>query len=259
MSLFKPQILWDVVILTNHLIADASRLAMAQLITRLAIFLVALCLNRILPPPLAILIVTVFTILVVKWQTVGHMSDHGAVLDSALYFVYLITTTMEEWIQKKKLARENHRLTQENGVLMRDKEQLAQDKEQLAHDKEQLQHNTLFDKLRLPTVKLTIAVLILAVAGCALVTWWSSPAVAHHEPVHQKAVDFCNHNISENEKWEHIYGKGVPRTYRQFLDQGGCGPTPYSDAEELRYQSMMRRDVLETWEARRAESGCDSD
>ena len=54
----------------------------------------------------------------------------------------------------------------------------------------------------------------------------------------------------------------MPRTYRDFLDKGiemGIEPAFYSDAEELRYQSMMRRDVLETWEARRAESGCDSD
>ena len=129
MSLFstiKRQILWDVTTLTNHLIMDASRLSIAQLIPRLAIFLIALSLNRILPSPLAILIVTVFTILVVKWQTVGHMSDHGAVVDSALYFVYLITTTMEEWMQKKKkLTGEICRLKQEKGELEREKEQLS--------------------------------------------------------------------------------------------------------------------------------------
>ena len=253
---------------------DASRLSTAQLIPRLAIFLIALALNRLLPSPLAILIVTVFTILVVKWQTVGHMSDHGAVVDSALYFVYLITTIVGEWMQKKKLTKENHRLTQEKGELEREKEQLVQDNEQLAQDKEHLQHNpphlgttllaklqpsSVLAKLRPSSVKLAIAMLILAVAGCAFATWWSFPAVAHQELVHLKAADFCNRSISVDEKWEQIYGKVVPRTYRQLLDQGGIELTPYSDAEELRYQSIMKLCVLRLWEARRVESGCDSD
>jgi hypothetical protein len=106
-------------VLTNHLVADAARLSMAQLIPRIAIFLIALGLNRILPSPIAI--VTAFTILVVKWQTVGHMSDRGAVVDSALYFSYLIATIVGEWMQKKKLVREIRRLTQKNDELTREK------------------------------------------------------------------------------------------------------------------------------------------
>jgi hypothetical protein len=93
---------------------------MAQLIPRIAIFLIALGLNRILPSPIAITIVTAFTILVVKWQTVGHMSDRGAVVDSALYFSYLIATIVGEWMQKK-LVREIRRLTQKNDELTREK------------------------------------------------------------------------------------------------------------------------------------------
>ncbi|OSS44832.1 hypothetical protein B5807_10592 [Epicoccum nigrum] len=108
-------------VLTNHLVADAARLSMAQLIPRIAIFLIALGLNRILPSPIAITIVTAFTILVVKWQTVGHMSDRGAVVDSALYFSYLIATIVGEWMQKKKLVREIRRLTQKNDELTREK------------------------------------------------------------------------------------------------------------------------------------------
>jgi hypothetical protein len=79
----QRQILSDITILTNHLIENESHLSMAQLILRIAISLIALSLNLILPPPLAILYVTALKYLV-KWQTVGHMSDHGAVLESAL-------------------------------------------------------------------------------------------------------------------------------------------------------------------------------
>jgi cell shape-determining protein MreC len=141
MSLFstlKRQIPWDMTILTNHLIADVSRLSMAQIIPRIAIFLIALGLNRILPFPLVILFVTVLTILVVKWQTFGYMSNDGAVVDSALYFGYLIATTVGEWMQKKKLIRENRQLTQENGEVVQEKEQLVQYEEQLVQYGEQL-------------------------------------------------------------------------------------------------------------------------
>lgn len=54
----------------------------------------------------------------------------------------------------------------------------------------------------------------------------------------------------------------MPRTYRDFLDKGiemGIEPAFYSDAEELEYQSRMRRAVLRLREARGAKSGCDSD
>jgi cell shape-determining protein MreC len=124
MSLFstlKRQIPWDMTILTNHLIADVSRLSMAQIIPRIAIFLIALGLNRILPFPLVILFVTVLTILVVKWQTFGY-----------------IATTVGEWMQKKKLIRENRQLTQENGEVVQEKEQLVQYEEQLVQYGEQL-------------------------------------------------------------------------------------------------------------------------
>ena len=145
MSLFstlKHQILPEMTILTNHLIADVSRLSMV---------------HCILPSPITILFVTVFTVMMLVWQIVGLMSDDAAVLDSALYFVYLIITVVGECMQMEELEKENRRLTQENGELMR--------------EKEQLQRTTPLANVYLPSIKLTVIVLILAVTGCALAIW----------------------------------------------------------------------------------------
>ena len=144
-------------ILTNHLIADVSRLSMVQIISRIAILIIALGLNCILPSPITILFVTVFTVMMLVWQIVGLMSDDAAVLDSALYFVYLIITVVGECMQMEELEKENRRLTQENGELMR--------------EKEQLQRTTPLANVYLPSIKLTVIVLILAVTGCALAIW----------------------------------------------------------------------------------------
>jgi hypothetical protein len=168
----------------KNLVADASRLDMGHIIERIAFFLIALGLNCIFPSPVAFFSVTVLGILwwecmyllemyetspyVREWT--GHMSHDAAYVELALYFCYLIATIVGEWIQKKKLIRENRRLTQENGELVRvneqlvqDEEQLVQDEEQLAQDEEQLQHaplqlgTALLAKLQAPgSIKLSI-------------------------------------------------------------------------------------------------------
>jgi hypothetical protein len=125
---------------------------MGHIIERIAFFLIALGLNCIFPSPVAFFSVTVLGILwwecmyllemyetspyVREWT--GHMSHDAAYVELALYFCYLIATIVGEWIQKKKLIRENRRLTQENGELVRVNEQLVQDEEQLVQDEEQL-------------------------------------------------------------------------------------------------------------------------